>query len=321
MFGIMENKNMLILKNVCKDYADIQVLKGLDLNIPAGTIFGYIGPNGAGKTTTIRIMTGLMSDFNGDVIIDGMSIRENANAIKSKIGYLPQNTSFQDWRTLEQTLHTFGRLSGIGENELQNRIDIVLKDLGIEKYRKMKVSKLSGGTVQKAGMAQALLHRPKILILDEPMAALDPEARVQFKKLFLKLKAEGTTIFFSSHILSDIQDIADCIGILRNGVFSYQGTMQEFRRQMDGDRSMTLEVSGKAEQWQSIAGIEGVSYVELIAENKIVVHLDPDAIDETVSSAIVKHLVNQDCNVRSIQKTTRGLEDLYIAYSNGEVKV
>lgn len=312
---------MLILKNVCKDYADVQVLKGLNLEIPAGTIFGYIGPNGAGKTTTIRIMTGLMSDFNGDVIIDGQSIRENPDSIKSKIGYLPQNTSFQDWRTLEQTLYTFGRLSGIGENELPHRVETVLKDLGIEQYRKMKVSKLSGGTVQKAGMAQALLHRPSILILDEPMAALDPEARVLFKKLFLKLRAEGTTIFFSSHILSDIQDIADRIGILRNGVFSYQGTMQEFRHQMDGDRCMTLEISCKADQWQSIDAIEGVSYVELIGENKIMVHLESDAVDETVSSAIVKHLVNKDCNVRSIQKTTRGLEDLYIAYSNGEVKV
>ena len=312
---------MLILKNVSKDFADVQVLKGLDLQIPAGSIFGYIGPNGAGKTTTIRIMTGLMSDFSGDVIIDGISIRDDIGAIQSKIGYLPQTTSLQDWRTLEQTLFTFGRLSGIDEHDLSIRVAAVLKDLNIEQYRKMKVSKLSGGTVQKAGMAQALLHRPSILILDEPMAALDPEARVLFKKMFLKLRAEGTTIFFSSHILNDIQDIADYIGILRNGVLSYQGTMENFRNHMEKDRCITLEVSCGAEQWQSIDMIDGVSYVELIAENKIMVHLESEAVEEKVSSAIVKHLVNRDCNILSIQKTSQGLEDLYIAYANGGLKL
>lgn len=308
---------MVLLKDVRKDYQGTAVLKGLDLAIPSGSIFGYIGPNGAGKTTTIRIMTGLMSDFSGDVIIDGISVRGQDMEIKSRIGYLPQIASFQDWRTLEQTLLTFGRLSGMSEPDLKVRIDEVLQDLDIEKYRRMRVSKLSGGTLQKAGMAQAILHRPRLLILDEPMSALDPESRVLFKRLFRRLSSEGTTIFFSSHILNDIQDVADTIGILRNGRLAYCGSMDGFRAKMDKGRSISVEVECPAESWQSLDELEGVSYVELVSEHSLLVQLEDDADQDRVSNHIIRHLVENDCMVRSVQKSNQGLEELYIAYANG----
>ena len=308
---------MVLLQNVCKDYQGVPVLQGLDLVIPSGSIFGYIGPNGSGKTTTIRIMTGLMSDFSGDVVIDGISVRRQDMEMKSLIGYLPQNASFQDWRTLEQTLMTFGRLSGMDESDLKGRIDEVLRDLEIEKYRRMRMNKLSGGTIQKVGMAQAILHRPRLLILDEPMSALDPESRVLFKRLFRRLSAEGTTIFFSSHILNDIQDVADTLGILRDGRLAYCGSMEGFRAQMDHGRSISVEVECPAEVWQSLDELEGISYVELVAEHRLSVRLDDSADEDAVSNRIIRHLVEKDCLVRSVHRSSQGLEELYIAYANG----
>ncbi len=124
---------------------------------------------------------------------------------KVRVGYLPQRAAFQEWRTAEQALNTLGRLSGLEGERLEQRVDEVLEQLGIEEFRSRKVDKLSGGTLQKLGFAQAILHEPTVLVLDEPMAALDPASRFLFKKIIRELRASGTTILFSSHILSDIE--------------------------------------------------------------------------------------------------------------------
>jgi len=309
---------MVSVRGIYKRYKDLPVLLNLSFDIPKGSIFGYIGPNGAGKTTTIKIITGLIRDYQGEVTIEGHSVRNWDAGLSSMIGYLPQQTALQEWRTVDQTLRTFGRLSGLDLAEVDSRIKEVTEMLGISEYRKRKVSKLSGGTLQKVGMAQAMLHRPKLMVLDEPVAGLDPESRVLFKNLFRQLSREGTTIFFSSHILSDIEDIADTIGILGQGRMRYIGSMEELRGRVGRNTEVRLETVEAIPDSAILERIPSVSRVDRIADNRFHIMLhDQKDVDEVVHQTIQAMLADGK-HIRGIYPAKQSLESLYLSYTDTE---
>ena len=312
---------MVAVRGLYKRYKELPVLLNLSFDIPRGSIFGYIGPNGSGKTTTIKIMTGLIRDFQGDVMIEGRSIRNWGKELSSMIGYLPQQTSLQEWRTVDQSLHTFGRLSGLSENEVKERMAEVVDVLGISEYRERKVSKLSGGTLQKVGMAQAMLHRPKLLVLDEPVAGLDPESRVLFKGLFRKLSREGTTIFFSSHILSDIEDIADTIGILGQGMMRYIGSMDELRARVGRTTEIRLETVEPVPSDALLERIPGISKVERVADNRFHIMLEDLREVDAVVDRTIRAVMAESIHVRAIHPNRQSLESLYLSYADAEGKL
>ncbi len=311
---------MVSVRGIYKRYKDLPVLLNLSFDIPKGSIFGYIGPNGSGKTTTIKIMTGLIRDFQGEVIIEGRSIRNWNTELSSTIGYLPQQTSLQEWRTVDQSLSTFGRLSGLQSKEMEERIEEVTETLGITEYRKRKVNKLSGGTLQKVGMAQAMLHRPKLMVLDEPVAGLDPESRVLFKNLFRQLSREGTTIFFSSHILSDIEDIADTIGILGQGRMRYIGSMDELRERVGRSTEVRLETVEPVPNDSILEGIQGVSKVERVADNRFQIILQEHKEIDAVVDRTIRAVLAQGLHIRGVHPNRQSLESLYLSYTDGEGK-
>ncbi len=311
---------MVSVRGIYKRYKDLPVLLNLSFSIPKGSIFGYIGPNGSGKTTTIKIMTGLIRDFQGEVTIEGRSIRNWNTELSSTIGYLPQQTSLQEWRTVDQSLQTFGRLSGLQSSEVETRIKEVTEMLGITEYRQRKVSKLSGGTLQKVGMAQAMLHRPKLLVLDEPVAGLDPESRVLFKNLFRKLSREGTTIFFSSHILSDIEDIADTIGILGQGRMRYIGSMEELRERVGRSTEVRLETVEPVADDGVLETIPGVVKVERVTDNRFHILLQEHKDIDSVVDSTIRALFAKGLHVRGIHPNRQSLESLYLSYTDGEGK-
>lgn len=311
---------MVSVRGIYKRYKDLPVLLNLSFDIPKGSIFGYIGPNGSGKTTTIKIMTGLIRDFQGEVIIEGRSIRNWNTELSSTIGYLPQQTSLQEWRTVDQSLSTFGRLSGLQSKEVEERMEEVTETLGITEYRKRKVNKLSGGTLQKVGMAQAMLHRPKLMVLDEPVAGLDPESRVLFKNLFRQLSREGTTIFFSSHILSDIEDIADTIGILGQGRMRYIGSMDELRERVGRSTEVRLETVEPVPNDSILEGIQGVSKVERVADNRFHIILQEHKEIDAVVDRTIRAVLAQGLHIRGVHPNRQSLESLYLSYTDGEGK-
>lgn len=314
------DSEMVSVRGIYKRYKDLPVLLNLSFSIPKGSIFGYIGPNGSGKTTTIKIMTGLIRDFQGEVTIEGRSIRNWNTELSSTIGYLPQQTSLQEWRTVDQSLQTFGRLSGLQSSEVETRIKEVTEMLGITEYRQRKVSKLSGGTLQKVGMAQAMLHRPKLLVLDEPVAGLDPESRVLFKNLFRKLSREGTTIFFSSHILSDIEDIADTIGILGQGRMRYIGSMEELRERVGRSTEVRLETVEPVADDGVLETIPGVVKVERVTDNRFHILLQEHKDIDSVVDSTIRALFAKGLHVRGIHPNRQSLESLYLSYTDGEGK-
>ncbi len=300
---------------VYKNYKDVEALRGISFSIMKGDIFGFIGPNGAGKTTSLKILVGLISDYSGELKVEGelLSKHENLGAI---IGYMPQEVGFQEWRTVNHALVTFGLLSGMDKIAIEKRIPEILELLGLSDARKRKIKHLSGGMLQKLKLAQALLHNPSILVLDEPLSGLDPTSRFQFKKIIRELANQDITIIFSSHILGDVEDIAMTIGIIDHGLIAKIGNPQDLEDELVGGEA--IEIIGQ--QITSIVEeINLLSFVEKIetdSENpdKIVVFLKDDTDLDEGKIQLVNVLAKNRIPVRNFNYLKPSLEQVYLKY-------
>ncbi|MFB3851736.1 MAG: ABC transporter ATP-binding protein [Acidobacteriota bacterium] len=202
----------------------IEALRGVDLDVPITGIYGFIGPNGAGKTTTLKIITGLIFPDEGEVKIFGKSNLDYD--VRRDIGFLPESPYFYDYLTGEELVLFFGSLFNIPKKELKERTLHLLELVGLKGKEKLPLRKYSKGMLQRVGLAQALVSDPKLLILDEPMSGLDPIGRREIRDLILKLKDEGKTIFFSSHILADAEMICDEVAIIVKGKIVQRGRLE-----------------------------------------------------------------------------------------------
>ncbi|MCI0495803.1 ABC transporter ATP-binding protein [candidate division KSB1 bacterium] len=317
----LQNKKLILFDSVSKNYQDLFALKDVSFEIKAGEIFGYIGPNGAGKTTTIKIIVGLVREFSGNCTIAGYSMPDHFNNVQKLVGYLPQDVAFQEWRTVDHALKTFGRLSGMNENELEQRIKEVLDLLELADVRNKKIQKLSGGMIQKVGIAQAFLHQPKLLILDEPLSGLDPASRHQIKQTLREMSNNGTTIFFSSHILSDVEDIASRIGILNKGRLLKIGTMDELKSEFFQIHEIEILFSGLTEGWKNLTSLSGIKKIEQRTPGKLIVAIEKTADMDEISHHILKQLIELDCRIKSFKPIIPNLDDVYLKYISEDKQV
>jgi len=302
------------IRNLTKSFGGFHALNDVTFDIKEGEIFGYIGPNGAGKTTTMKILVGLIIDFQGEVSIGGYQVSRRKDEIHKILGYLPQSVAFQEWRTVDQALTTFGKLSGLSNQKVEERIPEILGLLGLAEAQYKKVSQLSGGMVQKVGLAQALLHEPKFLVLDEPLGGLDPLSRFQFKEIVLKLAKKGTTILFSSHILSDVQDVADRIGIISHGKIKQVGTLNELKNHLISQKTVQVLLSFASDKWQQFGAIKNVKSVDQPTPGRILVHLESEADDDQVVNDIVQSIVKLGLRVRGVSLLEPSLDEIYLNY-------
>jgi len=203
-------------EDLSRRYGDVQAVADLDLVVPQGSIFGFVGRNGAGKTTTIRLITGLARPDSGRAWISGVETTDSDDRGRDQFGYLPQEPAFYGWMTTAGYLDHVGRLFGLSETERRERIAELLRLVDLEGAAKRRVGGFSGGMKQRLGLAGALIHRPSVLILDEPMAGLDPAGRRDVLDLMEALRSH-VTIFFSTHILADVERVCDTVGILHEG--------------------------------------------------------------------------------------------------------
>ena len=200
-------------------------LKPLNLAVEAGEVFGYLGPNGAGKTTTLMLLMGLIFPSGGSAQILGMDISDPR--MKSLIGFLPEQPYFYDYLTALELLEYYAQLSGVPGRERTRRVQEMLARVGMTLAARIQLRKLSKGMLQRVGIAQAIMHNPKVVFLDEPMSGLDPLGRRDVRDLIQSLKDEGKTIFFSTHILSDAEALCDRVAILHKGELQGVGTVEE----------------------------------------------------------------------------------------------
>ena len=212
---------MITIKNTSKVFKEgitgkrIKALEDLSLDIDKGEVFGFLGPNGAGKSTTIKILMNLIYSDSGTAEIAGKDVR-NPEARK-KVGYLPENPYFYDYLTADELLWFGGKTAGLKSDAIRERSDFLVKKVDLQNARKRPLRTYSKGMLQRAGLALALIHDPDVVILDEPMSGLDPIGRKMVGDLLIELKAQGKTVFFSSHILNDIERFSDRAGIIVKG--------------------------------------------------------------------------------------------------------
>jgi len=224
-----------------------RALRPLTLAVEDGEIFGFLGPNGAGKTTTLKILMGLVFPTGGSARILGMELDDPG--MKAQIGFLPEQPYFYDHVTARELLRYYGQLSGVDPKQLSRKVDAALEQVKLTGSANVQLRKLSKGMLQRAGIAQAILHDPKVVFLDEPMSGLDPMGRREVRNLIEELKADGKTVFFSTHILSDAEALCDRVAIINQGELRGVGAVAE----------LTASVHGKVEiVWHSIAIPAGI---------------------------------------------------------------
>ncbi len=217
-----------------------RVLHGITFGVKAGEIFGFVGPNGAGKTTTLKVLMGLIRATSGTAKILGHDITETA--FRSEVGFLPENAYFYDYLTGRELLDFYARLSGVDSSIRAKRVDTLLDWVGLSHAGDARIRTYSKGMAQRVGIAQALVHDPSVVFLDEPMSGLDPIGRKEIRDLIIRLRSEGKTVFMNTHILSDVEMVCDRVAIIVHGKIRYQGHTQEFLD--DGEHQCEIMVSG-----------------------------------------------------------------------------
>jgi ABC-2 type transport system ATP-binding protein len=216
-----------------------RALHPLHLTVEEGEVFGFLGPNGAGKTTTLKILMGLVFPTSGSARLLGRDWTDPE--VKAQIGFLPEQPYFYDYLTAHELLNYYGQLSGVPGKDRKRRIDEVLERVGLTDVKGVQLRKFSKGMLQRAGIAQAILHDPKLVFFDEPMSGLDPMGRREVRDLMEQLKHEGKTVFFSTHILSDAEALCDRVAIIHQGKLRGVGAVAD----------LTSSVQGKVEViWQ-----------------------------------------------------------------------
>lgn len=259
---------MIETQNLQKSFGAFQALRGISLQVPAGSIYGFVGPNGAGKTTTMRILTTLTRPTEGQAWVAGHSALDDRRAVRRSIGYMPDEFGvYEDLRVWEY-LDFFAACYDIPEKERKRLVGDLLELVDLSHRREDMVDKLSKGMKQRLSLARTLAHDPQALILDEPASGLDPRARVEIRELLGELANMGKTIFFSSHILADVEDICSHIGIVEAGELIMQGSIDDLKMQLMAHREIIVTVmdSQLAESALALAkGLPQVAAAEVIA--------------------------------------------------------
>jgi ABC-2 type transport system ATP-binding protein len=311
---------LVSFNHVSKEYYGFHALRDVTFDLHEGEIFGFIGPNGAGKTTTLKILVGLLQKFNGEATVKGFQLPRDHDKVHQFIGYLPQAPEFQSWRSIGDALMGLGRLSEVSDDDLRARIPVLLERFELGGLEKKKVRKLSGGMKQKVGLIQALLHKPRLLVLDEPLGGLDPASRLKVKELILELRQEGVTIIFSSHILSDVQDVADRIGIIHRGKMLATGSLTDLKAQFGMPNDIHVHFSQMPDSLDFLHNVPGVAEVKQRADYYFVLPLDSKMDEDEVVHQLIVETLARNGRLRKIGNIVPNLDELYTRFIESSVK-
>lgn len=281
----------------------VQALSDLTLSVGRGEIFGFLGPNGAGKTTTIKILIGLSQPGSGTATVLGRSPRDSA--VKKRVGFLPESPYFYEYLTAAEFLSLAATLSGVPRSEVSGRTARLLKLVGMEHAAGSALKGFSRGMLQRVGIAQALIHDPDVVILDEPMGGLDPIGRKEFRDIIVDLRARGKTVFFSTHILSDVEMICDRVGILIDGRMVRVGRLDEILTQdIEAYEVTVLGATGKFRKVLERVAERAIQSGEML----LVTVRDEEGLDKVM--AIVREA---GARIQAIVPRKKTLEDFFMA--------
>ena len=301
-----------------KTFGQVQALKSLDLRVPRHSSFGFLGPNGAGKTTTMKLLLGLSRPTSGSGTVFGQDIVRDGHAIRSRVGYLPQQPRFGDDMSARETLHFTARFFFIGPlPKIEARVEEMLDLVGLQDKADRPVSGFSGGERQRLGLALAQVNYPDLLILDEPAAALDPIGRHEVLEVMERLR-KHTTIFYSTHLLDDVQQVSDTVAILNDGELMAQGPIEDL---LAGGGEPVYTLSLKGDTRGALARIKALPWVSGIYEaaHNGVVTWDISVTDDQAAEAqLLGHvLAGEALTVVEFSRKKVELEEVFLSIVEG----
>ena len=308
---------MIETKKLTKCYGDLAALVDLDLTIQQGDIFGFIGPNGAGKTTTMRILATLLEPTSGQALIDGLDVTRKGRDVRRRVGYMPDFMGVYDDLKVFEYLEFFAAAFDIPAGKRQPIVEGVLELTDLQSKRQATVDSLSRGMQQRLGLARVLIHDPKALILDEPASGLDPRARIEVRELLKELKRMGKTIMVSSHILSELEEICDHVGIIEQGHLVFSGTLEEIRHRVGVADKVKVRVTanpGKAADL--LSSLPQVQQVQVNGEDGVLVTL---AQGQSNDGWLARALVQSGLDVVSIEPQQVRLDEAFLELTKGLV--
>lgn len=300
---------MLLIKQLKKAYGNHPALDGLDMQIDERALYGLVGPNGAGKTTTIKIMTGLLLPDSGTVEIDGENALRNPGRLKSTIGYVPDYFGTYDNLKVAEYMEFFASCYGLEGLKARKRYMMLLEQVGLGERTDAYVDGLSRGMKQRLCLARALVHNPKLLIMDEPIAGLDPRTRLEFKGIVKELIEQGKTVLISSHLLSELSEMCTHIGVIEQGKMLLEGSIAEIVSRINVSNPVIISVVEGLEAALGLLKIHRLVQTIAVKDNELMITFAGTQRDE---AELLKQLIEHGVKVRGFVREQGSLESVFM---------
>lgn len=304
-------KTVLDVQHLQKTYDKKPALKNVNLTVRAGTCFGLLGPNGAGKSTTMKILTGVVEADGGQVEILGLDASREQKSIRRQVGYVPQNITLYEKLSARENLYFFGEIYGIRGNELKQRVDQVLDVVGLANRDKDAVETFSGGMKRRINIAAALIHQPKLLILDEPTVGIDPQSRNHIFEMIRSLKSQGVTIIYSTHYMEEVEALCEDVAIIDQGEVIAQGTLHEVM-----ERYSSKAVYVEAEGLEQLPALPQVK--KTYPKNGGWV-IETEQVAQTMQ-LLLQHLTEQGWEIKALELMRPSLEDVFLSLTGTSLR-
>ena len=303
--------NILEVNNLVKNYGDFQAVKGISFSIKEGEIFSLLGPNGAGKTTTISMLSTLYAPTSGDATIAGHSVTKNPMAVRNAIGVVPQDLALYEDLTARENLTFWGQMYGLSGTALKNRVEEVLGQIGLVDKAKDRIKTYSGGMKRRVNIGVGLLHKPKLLFMDEPTVGIDPQSRRAILDTVKDLNKQGMTVLYTTHYMEEAEELSDRVGIIDHGELIALGTQKELTKQVGETETLLLHISENEDPEALIASFKGIKGVlEVNAVNHEISVITPSAAD--VMAPVVTKANERGIKIHSIDIREPNLEAVFL---------
>jgi len=294
----------------------VEALQGVDFDVPKGEVFGFLGPNGAGKTTTLRILATVLTPSGGTAEVNGHDIRKDPMAVRGAVGYMPEKSGAYPLLTGFQNLVYWGHLQDMDGSGLKDRARALLKDLGLEEAANRKVKTYSQGMSRRLLVAQALVHNPPILLLDEPAAGLDPQGIRFFRDLVRTLQSEGKTIFLSSHILSEVEQTCTTVGIIHKGKMLAVDRMDALRHRIGASALTRVEVECDIPSQPVVQQLMTIPKVRMVYQLPDGIRVEAES-GADIADEVARVLVTNHVRLRAVKPTEPTLEEAFMSVLGG----
>ncbi len=312
---------MIDVKEITKSYGPIEALRGVSFRVAAGEIVGLLGPNGAGKTTTIKILTGSLQPDDGFVTVNGLDVLEHTQEVQAQIGYLPETAPLYRELTVQGYLRMMAELRDIPQHNQRAHISEAVYATGLAEHLTRPIAELSKGFRQRVGLAQAILHKPRLLILDEPTIGLDPTQIVEVRHLIRRLSRQST-VLLSTHILSEVEALCDRAIVLINGRIRADAALSELASTSDAILVLGRETPGVEDALLSVEGVKSVDYVSAVGGSRDtsrfpVYRVMGQDMDADLCPRIYDRAREEDWPVRELRQDVRTLESVFNELATG----